>query len=369
MSGRVGEVVQPLQPQPKVTGLPQQAEQGRWGAQTVVSQQPSLASLLDSAKEELTFAHSERMERRRLEDRSVRWGDTNRVERVLAIQEYMERLPDLDPRAVEAFSAELRAQEGRGALEAVRERFGDAAHAHAALTFAERQAREAGEGDAADRIAEARARLEQEEGPALRAALNAAIAARDAAGGDPAMAARLRHAYREAVGDSRGLAATYQRILADAGVEGFGERLRFLTRAAGDDLASAGPSVEPSRLGELIEDLSTLRIVATAHERAELAARRLSRLLPQGAPAPTAIVKSLLPMLSDGPGAERHANALPGALGIPSARLDAAIVATREGREVLAMLPVAVFATDEVRQAAMAGMRAALETLIAREDA
>jgi type III secretion protein W len=368
MSGRVGEaVVQPIQNK-LVSDLPQGDEQGRWGAQTVVAQQPSLASLLDNAKEELTFAHSERAEKKKLEERSVEFDSDERIQKILEIQEMMDQLPDLDPRGVESFSAELRAADGRQALERARERFGDPSHAWAALGQAEQDARAEGRPEVADRIAEARKRLEAEEGPALKAMLNVAKAAKEASGGDPSQASQLRHAYKDAVGEARGPAAVYKRIMNDAGVEGFQERLRFLTRAAGDDLSAAGPSLEPARLAELIEDLSTLRIVATAHDRAEMAARRIERLMPGGGSGPTQIIEGLLPMLTDGPGAERHATGLPGKLGIPGDRLDVAILATREGREVLAQLPVQVFASDEVRQAALAGLRSAAEQLIMREE-
>jgi type III secretion protein W len=330
---------------------------------------PDALSLLADAKEELTFAHSERMESKAIAERNVEDAGLSQVERVQRIQELMEQLPDLDPRELDAFRAALGALRGDGQamLRELRERFPDPSHAFAALSDAEGDARARGDTALADTLAGLRDGLEAAEGPAIRAGLNITRTAFETAEGDRAAAAKLRDAYRETVFARPGPAAVYKSILDRAGMEGFAEQLKFLTRALGDELLAAGPSVEKPQLRELLQDLSALRALDTVHERCKEMARRVGRI-GGVAPQPTAIMQKLLPLTEEAISGGSRFKAIPEQVGVPRDRLDAQILFLREARDVMAMMPVSVYRDLDARLSALNGVQMAMDDLIEREE-
>lgn len=347
---------------------PEQAT-GSWAGEQV-EMQPDALSLLMDAKEELTFAHSERVESKSIEERNVEEAHGDVVERVQRIQEMLDKLPDLDPRAIEAFSAEMRAARASGQriLEALQERFSDPSHQYAALQAAGEDARQAGDTEMAARLNEAAQRLEAQAGPAIRAGLNVSRTAMEAADGDRNAAAELRDSYREAVFGRPGPAGVYKGILDRFGTEGFAGRIGFLTRAAGDELAAAGPSVPPTRLRELLADLSALRMLDTAHERASVLSRRVGQVA--GVEIATVeVMRRLLPFTEDAVGGAAKLLAVPEQCGVPAARLDAQILFIRETRDLLALMPAGIFRDMDARFSVLAGAQEAMDRLIEREEA
>src|SRR3954470_10647437 len=74
------------------------ASVGNWRGETVRAESGSdYASLLDSAKEELTFGHSEEMEEKKIEERVVDEGHYGeRVDEIEGVWKFLGHLPDLD---------------------------------------------------------------------------------------------------------------------------------------------------------------------------------------------------------------------------------------------------------------------------------
>ncbi|MBL6080027.1 type III secretion system gatekeeper subunit SctW [Belnapia sp. T18] len=302
-------------------------------------------------------------------------------EGVQAIQqapEYMSRLPEFNPRALGLFMAAVAEREHRGRhgqhgsaedlVQRARSSFAEPAHAFAALDAAAKHMRARGANGLADRLAQARDLLEAREGAAIRAGLNTSAAAFEFSAGDQKAASALRSLYRDTVFSAASPAGVYGSILKQFGVEGFTDRLRFLTRAVGNDLASAGPSIAPARLREVLDELSTLHVLSTVHDRCREMGRRLGKLH-IGTPTPTAIMEHLLPVATDPAPNPARLVSMPLQLGIPPDRADAQIVFMREAREVLALMPVSVFRDGEARFAVLGGMQQALDTLAEREDA
>jgi len=328
--------------------------------------------MLADAKEEMTFAHSERMEHKSMRDRKVTAPNEAMIERIAKIQEiedWLERLPDLDPEQAQAFLDEARrgGQDSGALLGRARERFGDPSHAFAALDIVEQVLRRENP-DVASAAGAAREALLEAEGPAIRAGINVSAAAFEAAGQDRTAVAELRELYREVVLGNPVPAAIYRGILQHFGTEDFPDRLRFLTRALGDDLAAAGPSVEPAKLRETLEGLSGLRVLDTAHERCGLLARRVGKLCGITPPV-TEVMRVLLPLTeqtSHGPGT---VGSIPSQLGIPEGRLDARILMMGEARAVMALLPVGIYRDQDNRFAVLRSLQDAMDTLIEREEA
>lgn len=358
------------------TRLPAQTTQaelpqatGSWAGETV-QLVPDALSLLEDAKEELTFAHSERVESKAIEERNVEEASTDIVERVQRIQEMMDQLPDLDPREVEAFSAQVLATRANGmqVLNRLRERFPEPSHQHAALQAALEDARQAGDGDMVKNLQAAAEVLEDEQGAAIRAGLNVTRAAMEAADGDRKAAAELRDSYRATVFGKPGAAAVYKGILDRFGTSGFAAQVKFLTRAAGDELAAAGPSVEAPRLRELLADLSALRTLDTVHERAGLLAQRVGKVAGRDI-SPVEVMRRVLPLTDEPVNGPAKLLAMPEQCGVPAQRLDAQILFMRETRELLAMMPAGVFRDMDARFSVLGGAQEAMDRLIEREEA
>lgn len=369
MSERIDQLgsVAPLRRVPAEEGAIR--AQGAWRGEAVVAAAPDALTMLANAKEELTFAHSERMEKKAIKERVVENRAGAMAERVAQITEIMESMPDLDREGLRQFTTLLRGMQARADAfrQAAEEQYPDPSHAYAALAEAEEQFRRDGDGPRAEAAGAARRQLMEEKGPAVRAGLNTGRAAFEAAGGDAAAAQQLRDSYRETVFARPGPAGVYKGIIDRFGVEGFGPQVKFLTRAVGDELLAAGPSVEPPRLRELLADLSTLRTLDTAHERAEGLGRRLGRLAGVQLGA-TAMLRQLLPLTEETIAGPQKIRPIPQALGLPASRLDIQILFLREARDLLGSLPAGIYRDNEARFALLGGMQQALDQLIEIEE-
>jgi type III secretion protein W len=360
---------QPLPDQGSIGG--QSGQIGNWRGETLRVAEPDLARLLSEAKEELTFAHSERMEQKSMRERKVTAPNEAMIERIAQIreiQEWVDKLPDLDTAQLQEFLDEARrgGQDSESLLGRARERFGDPSHAFAALDIVEQMLR--GENpEVANAAAAARDALLEAEGPSVRAGINITSVAFELAQHDREAAGELRSLYREVVLGNPTPAGIYRAILQRYGSEDFSDRLRFLSRAIGDDLAAAGPSIPPAQLREVLDGLSSLRVLDTAHDRCGLLSQRIGRLSGVTPPV-TDVMRALLPLTEQttyGPGT---VSSIPSQLGIPESRLDARILLMGEARAVMALLPTGIYRDQDSRFAVLRSLQEAMDTLIEREE-
>ena len=342
---------------------------GEWRGQAVQIE-PKAGSLLENAKEELTFAHSETIESKEISAREITEAGHTRVEDIEDLDGYFDRLPHFNRAELQALLRDLRQSEPDedAILAQVGARFDDPSHAYAALDLAEQALRRDNLTELADRVGAARARLLAEQGPAIRAGLNVSIAADAAADGDRQGAAELRDYYRSTVFGAPSPAALYGEIVGKFGVEGFAQRVGFLTRALGDDLAAAGSSVEPARLRQILDGLSALRVLDTVHDRADQLAGRLQRVS-QVTVTPTEVMRQLLPLTTEPVSGPSKINPIPGRLGVPATKLPAQIGLLRETRDIMAMLPPVLYRDMDARAAVLRGVQEAMDILIEREEA
>jgi type III secretion protein W len=356
------------------------AATGNWRGETVrVESGRDVRSLIDMAKEELGSPHSEAMQEKKIEERVVeeeegRYGE--RVDEVGGVWKFLGQLPDMDLRALAGLIEDLeKLEKAEGVrtdtpdriLALVAQHFEDPAHVFAALEQAEQRFRTLGHGEFADAIKQAKDQYETEHGPEIRAGLNVTAAAFEAVDGDRLEAQRLRDLYRDTVFNTTGPAAVYKGVIDQFGTEEFPQRIKFLTRALGDDLSSAGPSVEPTRLHELIGQLSDLRVLDTVHERCGQMVDRLHRQndVPLSV---TGVMQELLPLTAEPVSGPTRLLALPGRLGIPESRVEAGIALLRETREVMALVPTGIYRDLDARASVLRGIQEAMDELIEREE-
>ncbi|MCO5966165.1 TyeA family type III secretion system gatekeeper subunit [Sinorhizobium meliloti] len=184
---------------------------------------------------------------------------------------------------------------------------------------------------------------------------------------DRRLAAELRDFYRTTVSTDPGPLQLYRGILNKFEVEDFARYIAFLTRALGEDIASAGPSVEPARLREILGGLSALRVLDTVYEQCEKMVERMRRLNVLDITA-TGVMQQLLPLVDDTVRAPSKIILIPDRFGIPPLQLDLHIAVLRESRDVLAMIPVEVYRDLEARKTTLRAIEDAMAMRIEQEE-
>lgn len=232
---------------------------------------PDARSLLDSAAEELTFGASERVEKDLSKRKVGKEQHDHSVKIQAMIEQYLQKLPDLPIEKLELFLAYLKSQPDLTSAqirEEAKSRFGDVSHRYGALEFARESLADAtGLDGLKDALATALDEVLVEHGPAIRAGLNVSVTAQTFA--DPRLgdARELRDFYRATVIGFDDLADTYGAIVAKYGEADFAKALAFLLKAAGDDLAAKGPSIAPTELKAIVDELYRLEVLSGMREQ------------------------------------------------------------------------------------------------------
>ncbi|MDR3175518.1 MAG: type III secretion system gatekeeper subunit SctW [Desulfovibrio sp.] len=145
-----------------------------------------------------------------------------------------------------------------------RERFPDPSDAYAALDHAlEELEREGASRECLRAVKDARDDILTNEGPAVRAGIQAMLSAqgyRDLDGGDA-----LRGLYRRAVCDFSGVNELFNHILDKYGQDKFDQAMNFLTRTLSSDLSADVPSMEKAHLENVNANLGLVRLVQSAY--------------------------------------------------------------------------------------------------------
>lgn len=150
----------------------------------------------------------------------------------------------------------------------VRERFPDPSDAYAALEYAlETLESEGASPESLQAVRDARDELLAEEGPAVRAGMQAMLSAQGY--GDLDAGDALRGLYRNAVCDFPGVNEMFGHILEKYGPGKFDQALDFLTRTLGADLAADAPSMEKKHLESVNANLGLVRQIQSAHALCE----------------------------------------------------------------------------------------------------
>jgi type III secretion protein W len=232
------------------------------GYQVKAAENP-LAALADAA-EELTFGVDNTKELMLKERKTKEDGNTRFLKQVEAYQALMEKAPGQENRKhLYAFLKDN--HDPQAALAKAREWVGgDPSMAWAALKEA-RQALQNEAGEAAlAAINTALARLEESEGPAIRAGIYGALEAQQHPGlGEPFA---LGATYRQAVCDTHtNLEDLFAFVLEKYGEKEFEAGLDFLFRSLAADLASDQQSHEKTHLEAVGANLGRARILNGAH--------------------------------------------------------------------------------------------------------
>ena len=229
-------------------------------AATVVS---NPMSLLADAAEELTFSVDTtdefELSEREEEDKALR-SQQERVELYKEMMHQAGKSEELNQLANQLQNAKTKSD----AMRQVRERFPDPSDAYAALDYALEEMEQKGAStESLQAVRDARDELLTEEGPAVRAGIQAMLSAQDYAGLDDGNA--LRGLYRQAVCDFSSVNEMFDHILNKYGQDKFDQAVSFLTRTLGSDLSADVPSMEKPHLESVNANLGMLRLLQSAH--------------------------------------------------------------------------------------------------------
>lgn len=327
------------------------------------------SSLMSDAAEELTFGAGEEVERKLPERREAEQRHGALLARVRL---YTDKTGTLDKNEFEQLVKQLLLME-RARSEDVaaltRRAFPDPTDAHAALLLARDEvdkrrdltpARADALREALTRAAE---RLEETEGPAVRAGYNIAAVSPGELRESPAA---LRVLYRDTIIDFSSYEATFAAMNRRWTPDAFPRAVDFLLRALGADMAATTPSTSPAQLKTVMDGLHMVETLRTLHHDAEALLRRVETRHGPQTVDPSRIAHTLLsfrdlPMLEE----SRVLADMPFLIS-PDPVRDATL--TQGVRELAAGLPHRAFPSSEQRQAMLDALQAVLEQAADREE-
>ena len=233
-------------------------------AATVVS---NPLSLLADAAEELTFSVDTtdefELSEREEEDKALR----SQRERVELYKEMLHQAGKSEE--LNQITDHLQyARTKNDVLRQVREHFSDSSDAYAALDYALGEMERKGTSpESIQAVRDALDELLAEEGPAVRAGIQAMLSAQGYAGLDDEDA--LRGLYRRAVCDFPSVNEMFDHILDKYGQDKFDQAVSFLTRTLGSDLSADVPSMGKAHLESVNASLGMVRLLQSAHAQSD----------------------------------------------------------------------------------------------------
>lgn len=344
------------------------SQTGLWRGEQV--QVKDSASELADAAEEISLYHAEKAESKLFEERDCQSGARSEaIAHIEQIMGYLEaanayedsqKLVDLVKRmqASQSHPRELARQQGR-----------DPAHQYALLQYALHEGEKSGApAQALDNLRDAIADLEMEAGPQIRAGLASIGSAAEFARSSEEMAA-FQATYQDVVLGNGLLSQTLHLAierLGGAEGEDLARGLKGLVRALGADLSAARPSIEPTRLQALVQDLYQLEVAATVLDNCRGLADTLQNKHGTAGLRPVALMKELVAVTSEKWVAATRFTSLADRLGVllPGAQ----IAFQTSVKFMLRDMPVQVFPDMDSRQSVLNASQEALDIAIDREE-
>ncbi len=329
-------------------------------------------SLLQDSLEEVTFAASETVEKKLSERRVGKKEGRPPVSDLQKAEYFIQKMPDLGgPEKLLKFVETLRRENRptpQGLQEKAREFFQDVSHRFAALAFArEALSEEGGRPDLVEALSRAMAEMEAQSGPEIRAGVNVSLDARDFAQGGFSETGALRQFYRDTILPYEGLSPAFSSIMETWGEEDFPRAVAFLLKAAGTDIASQGPSVEPARLKRAMDDLYHLEVLGNLMGQCGDILSKMNREFGVGnSVSPRDLLAALLAMkdrtVADPDLVEKLADR------VGAREPEARIYFLREFKELARQVPIKVFDGLESRERMLDALQEALDAAIEAEE-
>lgn len=238
-----------------------QRQEGNFKGQTVTL--TDTATSLANASEEMTFAASEKVEKK-LSERKAGSKEALKTSAAELADKYVNMMSESrNPQKLHEFVDSIKKRGERATQQDIRdlarEMFEDVSEQYAALAFAEETlVKEGGHEKLATTVNAAKEALLAEAGPAIRAGINIAADVLSYSKQGLEQVEKLRDLYRFAVLGRQTVSDMYQAIMGRYGESRFPQALDFLIQAAGNDLDAhgMGPSIEPAHLETAVNNIN-----------------------------------------------------------------------------------------------------------------
>ena len=238
-----------------------------------VSLVPDPVSLLEDSAEELTFAHSEKVEKKLAKRKMKKTGlHTFAMKQA---ERYLRQVPDLEKnKKLAAFAKQLAQMDKSASSQQLRklakQSYQDVSHQFLALSYARDIMHK--EGVSTGLLANlggAISQLEVQHGPEIRAGINisqnAAAVARQGTGDIQG----LRDFYRDVVLDYTNITQAYHKVVKDYGDRKFMDAVGFLLDGLATEVGKDHRSLPKSQLKAVMDDIYQLKLLASMHHQCD----------------------------------------------------------------------------------------------------
>lgn len=352
---------------PSQTGLSQSGSQLRSGnfmGQQVTAKDVQSSILTDSA-EEITFAMSEKVESKDIEERSV---EVERLPRSMPTEEiiaYLEKGKHKhDPEDMAALAKLMTSGQG-SPRELAKKGFQDITQQYLALQYAAREGEKSGASqEHLEAIYDAIADMDMEFGARIRADLNTIDVAGSYETAEDVV--NFQAAFRDVVLGEQTLAQTLTTMLNRFGSTDFSKGLQNMLRALGTDLAAARPSIDPNRLQALVQDLYHLEVASTVLDASRTLAETLGSKHGVTGMDPVKVMSELVSVTGEKWVAGSRFTGI--ADRFATQQVAAQIAFLTGSKAILRDLPVKVYPDLDARQSVLNAVQDALDIAIDREE-
>ena len=225
---------------------------------------PDPVALLEDSAEELTFAHSEKVEKklakRKMGKSSLKTFAMEQAER------YLKQVPDLEKnKKLAAFAkqvAQMHKSSPQQLQEFAKQSYQDVSHQFLALSYT----RDVLQNEGADtelvaNLNDALAQLEEQNGAAIRAGINISRSAAAAAKQSGEDIQGLRDFYRDVVLDYKSITQAYSKVVKDYSDKKFMDAVDFLLSGLAVEVGQGSRSLPKAHLKAIMDDIYQLKLL------------------------------------------------------------------------------------------------------------
>ena len=245
------------------------APQGRFASQRVVKM-PSQAQLLQDMQEEISFAHSEKTEKKNIEEYECEDAHQNLY--FYLVEKIQEAYPPEDKNyesKKESFAKALFSEPQQSEEQIENALHGLTEDAGEAFALLQDMLKTPPEGMDAKTLASLKAtegNYAEKHGARILAAINTAPLARETGAAEGIQTSELQARYQQIVEDYTGILPALAQLTAKNGVEKFEESARFIMQATERDLVAQRASRNPERLKRILAEFQGLKVFNTLRE-------------------------------------------------------------------------------------------------------
>ncbi|MBW2067606.1 MAG: type III secretion system gatekeeper subunit SctW [Deltaproteobacteria bacterium] len=324
-------------------------------------------SLIADAAEELTFSAAETVEKK-IEKRRI--SKERKSDQLKQIEKLLKTIPDINKKELLEWCERIRKnppQSSKDLLDLLNEDFDDVTHQDLALSVLEELLSKEGDDELLKAVRSAKNLLEAEHGAEIRAGLNISVTAQSFSQQGLGKTSELRDFYRSTVLKYEGLTKTFESILENFPDKNFLEAVNFLIKAVGSDLHSKGPSIEPSELKIILDDLYHIESLGNLYRKCDdLLNRTVKGFGLKLKTTSKDIVGHILKLKDASWLTSSQIEELPSKLGIKN--LSAQIYFLQGLRETVRLMPMKLFSDNNLRLNMLDRMQEAIDALIEREE-